>query len=57
MHIKAVDNRNYIFVPPFFVLKFRTNFTSNGKKFRVGSKKSRVGSPEPDIVFLFTIFV
>jgi len=53
MHIKAVDNQTYIFVPTSFILKFCTNFFySNGKKkFRVGRKKGRVGSPEPDIFF------
>jgi len=41
MHIKAVDNKKYIFVPTFFVLKFRTNFvfTEMEKKFRVGMIK------------------
>ena len=41
------------FVPTFFVLTFRTNyFTPMRKKFRVGTKKGRVGSPEPNIVFI-----
>jgi len=52
MHIKAVDNQLFIFLPTFFVLMFRTIcFTEMEKKFRVGSTKGRVGSPEPDIFF------
>jgi len=35
-----LDNQIYIFVPTFFALKFCTNvFYSNGKKFRVWTKK------------------
>jgi len=54
MHIKAVNYQTYMFLPTVFVLQLNLKkniFYLNGKKFRVGTKKGSVGSPEPDIVF------
>jgi len=55
---KNVDNQKYIFVPTFVVLKFNTNlFFTQMEKNILGrdERKGRVGSPEPNIFFLFAL--
>ena len=52
MHIKAVDNQKYIFVPTFFILKFRSIFflLKGKKEFRVRTKK-KVGLGHRNHIF------
>ena len=56
MHIKAVDNQKYIFVPTFFLLTFRTKFCllkwkKWGKSLRSGVKMVGSGHRNQTIFF------
>ena len=57
MLIKALDNQIYIFVPTFFVLKFRTNsFAQREKSLGSGRKKS-VGSPHRNQTYFISLYL